>query len=58
MFLVLDIPVNRLRWMGIVLIGAGIVMIVSSDKAISYSEEMTSVLWLGTARANGKMNQK
>ena len=58
MFLVLDIPVNQLRWMGIVLIGAGIVMIVSSDKAISYSEEMTSVLWLGTARANGKMNQK
>ena len=44
--------------MGIVLIGAGMVMIVSSDKAISYSEEMTSVLWLGTARANGKMNQK
>ena len=40
----LDIPVNQLRWMGIVLIGAGIVMDVSSDKAMSYSEEMTSVL--------------
>ena len=29
-----------------------------ADKAMSYSEEMTSALLLGTARVNGKMNQK